>query len=103
MDFIIYGLFFVVGVLVTYVLLPSGPGPFERLIWAGLKQNKRVIMSIDNKAYIFQLYGNRLRISEGKTEYMEDEYAGIMADDLDNVSDPESVDSSSNDLPNGQS
>lgn len=75
MEFLINGLCFVAGVLLSYILFARSGymGRFEKMIWAGLREGKRVIVSLDSgEAYIFELFGNRLRVSAGVVEMMEE-------------------------------
>ncbi len=74
MDYMINGLFFLAGVLVSYILFAriSLLGKFEKIIWAGLRAGKRVIVSMDTDAYIFEMNGNRLKITAGVVDFLEE-------------------------------
>lgn len=94
MDFITVGLSFIAGALVSYILFARSSmlGKFEAMIWAGLGEGKRVIISMDANAYIFEMSGNKLRITRGIVDYMEELPYGNVVDDngtnqSDNVSD----------------
>lgn len=94
MDLMINGLCLIAGVLISYILFgrTSMLGKFEGLIWAGLAEGKRVIVSMDENAYIFEMSGNRLRITRGIVDYMEDlPYGNILdsniADESNNAGD----------------
>jgi hypothetical protein len=89
MDYLTYGLFFLAGSLGSYLLFNRGPGPFEQTLWAGLHQGKRVIVCLDDDAFIFSLVNNKLRITRGTTDFTENPY-GIVADDVDSGSNSES-------------
>lgn len=91
MEYVTYGLCALAGGLVSYLLFNRGPGPFEKTIWAGLYQGKRVVVCVADDAYIFELIGNRLRITQGTSSFEENPY-GVLADDVDSVSDPKSSD-----------
>lgn len=102
MDYVSLLCAFLAGCLVYRLVFDrGGPGPFEKTIWAGLYEGKRVIVSIEKEAYIFEMYdGNRLRITSGTTiDYLEDS-DGVLADDVDHVSGIESTDSSADSLQN---
>ena len=73
MDYIINGLFFTAGALVSYILFAriSLLGKFEKMIWTGLGAGKRVIVSMNEDAYIFELKDNRLRITKGVVDFLE--------------------------------
>lgn len=95
MDFVTYGLFFLAGGLISYIVFAkiSKIGEFETMIWAGLKENKRVIVSLDNDAYIFERLGNRIRITKGVVDYLEEQpYENV----LDDNSGSESINSDTN-------
>lgn len=96
MDYISIICAFLSGGLVYRLFLDEGgPGPFEKTIWMGLNDGKRVIMSIDNEAFIFEMHENRLRIRQGITDYDD----GILADDVVSSSVTESTDSSETNIP----
>lgn len=98
MEYITYGLLFLAGGLVSYIFFNKGHGPFEKTLWYGLYQGKRVVVSIDDEAYIFELVGKRLRITRGTCDFTEDPLNGILADDVASVSIDQSVDSGSSNL-----
>ena len=102
MDMLLYGMAFVIGCLTTYLLLPKGPGPFEKTIWAGLYEGKRVVVSIGNDAFIFEMNDNRLRITRGTSEFTENPYDGIVANDLGSDGTVESGDFITPNLPTGK-
>ena len=98
MDYITYGLFAFAGGLASHLLFNRGPGPFENTIWYGLSQGKRVIVSIDDDAFIFELIGDRLRITRGKSDFNEEEYNGLVADSMVDNGSGESNDSTSDNI-----
>lgn len=71
-DLILYGLPFVAGIILGAIFWRNRSGPFESVIMANLKAGKKVIISIDNDAYIFEMNGNRMRISLGVARIMEE-------------------------------
>lgn len=80
-SLIMSGIAFVCGGLLVKLLSKSGPGPFEQTLWTGLHQGKRVVVSIDEDAFIFELHGNNLRITRGTSQFTENPYAGILTDE----------------------
>lgn len=105
MEYLSLILCFAAGLLVYHIFFSKeGPGPFEKVIWAGLREGRRVVVSIDSEAYIFELENNRLRITQGITDFVEEEsYARGMADVLDIVRDPKPTDPGSSDVPSSES
>ena len=78
---------FVAGGLAFYLLFGGvKPGPFEKGIMDNLRKGKRVIVSIDNDAYIFEMNGNKLRITRGTADYMEEEYDPMVDSNTDQSS-----------------
>lgn len=73
MDFITCALSFIAGGL-TYYLLYGGmkPGPFEQSLLYHLSLGKKVVVSIDEDCYIFEMNGNKMRVTRGVSTYMED-------------------------------
>lgn len=91
MDFLLIGLSFVAGLLVGYISFKSNTyiEQFAAVIWQGLAQNKRVIVSIDNEARIFERFGNRIRVTAGVVDLTEELPHGL---DLESVNGVKSVD-----------
>lgn len=90
-DVILYGLPFVAGIIIGAIFWRNRTGPFESIIMGNLMAGKKVIVSIDNDAYIFQMYGNRMRISMGVAHLMEEDH---VVDNLGGISPNQSNDDS---------
>lgn len=82
MDFTIVILSFIAGLLAYHTLFQPGPGPFEKTIWTGLREGKRVVVSIGNEAFIFEMTGSRLKISRATADFIEESNDGMVADNL---------------------
>lgn len=102
MDILLYVLPFLAGIIVTKLFTKSTPNPFESMIWRGLYEGKRVVVSIDSDAFIFEMIDNRLRMTRGTSEMMEESYVGSMADRVDNVCDFKSTDNRSGSVPDNE-
>lgn len=78
MDYISVGLAFLAGLIVGYILFKKVAflGKFEAMIWEGLAQNKQVIVSIDSDAFIFERYGDKVRVTSGIVDLMMEEPHG---------------------------
>lgn len=73
MDLVMYALAFFAGGL-SYYLIFGGvkPGPFEKSLMYNLSLGKRVIVSIDEECYIFEMNGDKMRITRGVSTYVEE-------------------------------
>lgn len=89
--FLIAGLSFIAGLLLGYILFTKITflSKFEKMIMAGLVEGKRVIVSLDNDAYIFELNGNRIRVTAGIVDIMEELPHGV---NMENIDSAESID-----------
>lgn len=98
MDLILYALSFTAGGLLTYLLLPKS-SPFEKSIWTNLYAGKRVILSIDDDAYIFEMQDNRVRITRATAELLSGEGEDNVFDQLvpSDMADVQSAESDSTD------
>jgi hypothetical protein len=74
----------------------SGRDKLDTQIMTHLKQGKRVIVCIDDEATIFEMFGNKIRISKAITSFQEemteddgpyDLISGIANDSLDEKQD----------------
>lgn len=83
-DFVLYGIAFLMGVVVHRLWFGgTRPGPFEQSLMYNLTQGKKVTVAIDDECYIFELNGDRMRITRGVATHMEEEYdPSIMADSI---------------------
>lgn len=102
MDYVTYGLLFLAGALTSYVFIQRSTGPFEKLIWAGLRMGKRVVICMNNEAMIFELKGNRLRITRADMEFTEGDDDGFTTDDMANIRDLKSTNLGMGDLRDGE-
>ncbi len=85
MDLVLYLLPFLMGMIVHRILFGGKKsGPFEESIMSNLAQGKRVVLSIEDDCYIFEMYGDKMRITQGISTFEETPY------DLDSVSDNQS-------------
>lgn len=98
MDYLIYALFALAGGLVSYIFISKGLGPFEKLIWASLYEGRRVVVSIEDEAFIFELNGDRLRITRGTSEYMDGDGYDTLPFGVDIVGSGQSDDSNTIDV-----
>lgn len=88
MDLFILFLAFLAGGLSQYLMFGGvRSGPFEENIMANLHAGKRVIVSIDDKCFIFELNGNRMTVTKGISTYLEEPYD----DSLDNSNSDKSI------------
>ncbi len=77
MEFITYGLMFLIGVVVSRLLFGGSKlGPFEESIIQNLMLGKRVIVSIEDDCYIFEMHDKRLRITRGVAMFYGEEDNG---------------------------
>lgn len=73
MDWIMSILLLVAGGLVSYIFFSGDKvGPFEQVLWAGLAAGKRVIISVDEDSYIFEMVDGRMKITRGVTTYTDE-------------------------------
>lgn len=74
----LYGLAFLMGVVASRLLFGgTAPGPFEQSLMYNLSLGKRVIISVDNECYIFEMIENKLRITRGTTDFYEEPADGM--------------------------
>jgi hypothetical protein len=85
MDYFSDVLCFCAGLLISYLIfhVPAMFGKFEKLIWSGLHEGKRVIVSLDEDAYIFVLVNNKLRITQGVVDFIQELPNGVALADSD--------------------
>lgn len=57
-------------------------GPFEETIMHGLRLGKKVAVSIGDDCYIFEMYGNRIRITRGTSTFEEEYYDELESTDM---------------------
>lgn len=70
MDILMFAIAYLAGGLSFYLLFGGTKvGPFERGISENLLAGKRVIVSIDDECYIFEMVGTKVRITQGTTEF----------------------------------
>lgn len=86
MEFVLYGIVFAMGILVRHLLFKDTSN-FEQAIWKNLYAGKQVILSVDADAYIFELHGDRLRITKATAELlpvMEEDnvHSELVTDDM---------------------
>lgn len=75
MDYVVALCSFIAGCLSYYVFFGgSRPGPFEESLMTNLMLGKRVIVSIDEDCYIFEMHDGKMRITRGISTYLDESY-----------------------------
>lgn len=68
MDYFIYVLFTIAGGLISYLVF-NKPGIFDQTIWPELYAGKKVVVCIDNDAYVFKIKNSKVFITKGTVGY----------------------------------
>ena len=92
MDFLMFGLVFAAGFVFSRIVFGgTKAGPFEEGLMSNLAAGKKVIVTIDEECYIFEMYGDRMRITKGIATFSEEPYVvesdNLVSIDLDKFSD----------------
>ncbi len=85
MDFLMFGMIFAIGFVFSRIVFGgTKSGPFEESLMLNLRNGKKVTVTIDEECYIFEMYGNRMRITKGIATFEETPYV-MDSDNLINV------------------
>lgn len=92
MDLVMFGLVFAIGFIASRLVYGGRrAGPFEESLMANLAMGKKVIVTIDEECYIFEMYGKRMRITRGIATFSEEPYV-VESDNLVNINTDQSGD-----------
>ncbi len=73
MDLALYGVAFLAGGTLARIFFGGRRlGPFEESIMNNLLLGKRVILSVDEDCYIFEMQGTKVRITKGTAIFEEE-------------------------------
>lgn len=65
----LYLLAAIIGFILGVLYHSSKPSPFDTQIMNQLKKGKRVIICVDTESTIFELIGNKIRITRGYADF----------------------------------
>lgn len=68
MDLTIYVLLFIAGVLTNYIFTSGRVTKFERDLQDHLLNGRKVVIAVDNDAYIFELINGKVQVTRGSAD-----------------------------------
>jgi hypothetical protein len=72
-ELVLYAIAFVIGGL-AYHLVYGKYDSLEVVVFKTLKEGKRVIISFGDECLIYEMHGNKVRVTRGMTYFSEDPY-----------------------------
>jgi hypothetical protein len=94
MDYVVMILSALAGGLIYHIFLGGKQaGPFERTLTDNLMMGKRVVVSVDNDCYIFEMKDSRLRITRGTAQFLQEDFDELASTDVSSIDRVQSTDS----------